>query len=100
MNSLNKESTVPELIVEALKNALGIKLVAIVLFGSRARGEASMESDRDILVIAHDLPPKTFSRHVWLKGFTYQLPRSLTTIWQRPRQNSKLIFPRFTWTLL
>ena len=67
MNLLNKELTIPELVVEALKNALGTNLIAIVLFGSRARGQASLESDWDILIIARDLPAKTFSRHVWLK---------------------------------
>jgi uncharacterized protein len=67
MNKANIKPNIPELIVEALKNALGEKLVAVVLFGSRARGEAAMESDWDFLIIAHDLPSGTLRRHMLLK---------------------------------
>ena len=34
------------------------RLVAVVLFGSRARGEGSETSDWDLLVIAEGLPPR------------------------------------------
>ncbi|MBU0491725.1 MAG: nucleotidyltransferase domain-containing protein [Chloroflexi bacterium] len=54
-------------VVKALKQGLGDDLVAVVLFGSRARGEADVASDWDLLVIAHHLPDKTFQRHVRLK---------------------------------
>jgi uncharacterized protein len=53
--------------VRALQTALGDRLVAIVLFGSRARGEASPESDWDLLVIAKALPQKPFTRRLFLK---------------------------------
>jgi len=55
-------------VVAALKQGLGNDLVAVVLFGSRARGEADGASDWDVLVIAQHLPGKTFQRHVRLKG--------------------------------
>jgi predicted nucleotidyltransferase len=42
-------------------------LVALVLFGSRARGDHRSDSDWDILVVAHDLPDKVFARHLFLK---------------------------------
>ena len=58
-------------VVEELKERLTDSLVAIVLFGSRARGDANEESDWDVLVIAHDLPDRPFRRHTFLKA---QLP--------------------------
>ena len=57
-----------EEVVAALKQGLGDNLVAVVLFGSRARGEADEASDWDLLVIAHHLPERIFQRHLWLKG--------------------------------
>jgi hypothetical protein len=42
--------------------------VAVVLFGSRARGEADEASDWDLLVIARHLPDKVLERHLWLKS--------------------------------
>ena len=53
--------------VEALKRGLGDRLVAVVLFGSRARGEAREDSDWDLLVLARDLPARLFQRHRVLK---------------------------------
>jgi predicted nucleotidyltransferase len=53
--------------VEALRRGLGDRLVAVVLFGSRARGEASEDSDWDLLVLARDLPQRLFQRHRVLK---------------------------------
>ena len=58
-------------VIEGLKETLIDCLVAVVLFGSRARGDAHEESDWDILVIAHDLPDRPFRRHIFLKA---QLP--------------------------
>jgi uncharacterized protein len=55
-------------VVTALRQSLGDKLVALVLFGSRARGDATEASDWDLLVIARHLPPSLFQRHVQLKA--------------------------------
>ena len=54
-------------VVRALMNGLSGRLVAVVLFGSRARGEGSETSDWDLLVIAEGLPAKTFDRNLYLK---------------------------------
>ena len=59
-------------VVEALTSALSDRLVAVVLFGSRARGEESETSDWDLLVIAEGLPARVFERNLDLKQF---LPR-------------------------
>jgi uncharacterized protein len=54
-------------VVHSLQQGLGDCLVAVVLFGSRARGEASRDSDWDLLVVAHDLPDKYLQRHLQFK---------------------------------
>ena len=48
--------------VAALLDALGDRLVAVVLFGSRARGDAHAGSDWDLLVIARGLSASRFER--------------------------------------
>lgn len=53
-------------VVEALRQGLGDNLAAIVLFGSRARGEATEASDWDLFVLAHDLPSSPLQRHIQL----------------------------------
>ncbi|MEM4724701.1 MAG: nucleotidyltransferase domain-containing protein [Candidatus Hadarchaeum sp.] len=53
-------------VVEALQQGLGDNLVAVVLFGSRARGEATAGSDWDLFVLARDLPPGPLQRHIQL----------------------------------
>ena len=50
-----------------LREQLGSRLVALVLFGSRARGDAEDGSDWDFLLIAEDLPRKVFDRHIYVK---------------------------------
>jgi predicted nucleotidyltransferase len=54
-------------VVETLTTALSDRLVAVVLFGSRARGEGSDTSDWDLLVIAEGLPARVFDRNLYLK---------------------------------
>ncbi len=47
-------------LVEHLRRQLGERLV--VLFGSRARGEATEESDWDLLIIVEGLPRSPLAR--------------------------------------
>lgn len=42
--------------------ALGDRLVSVVLFGSVARGEATPDSDIDLLIVARNLPRGVFAR--------------------------------------
>ncbi len=51
-----------EPLVEALSNRFGSNLKAVVLFGSRARGDASPYSDHDIFIVADSLPVEPLSR--------------------------------------
>jgi uncharacterized protein len=39
----------------ALEEVYGARIERVVLFGSRARGEASAESDHDVAIFLHDL---------------------------------------------
>lgn len=62
MPRVTAEGSVAEEAVEGLREALGDRLVAVVLFGSRARGDARPESDWDLLVIAEGLPEGVLDR--------------------------------------
>jgi predicted nucleotidyltransferase len=70
-------------VVASLRQGLGDELVAVVLFGSRARGEADETSDWDLLVIARHLPEGTFERHLHLKGMVPVPWRGRTAILSR-----------------
>jgi predicted nucleotidyltransferase len=56
-------------LIEALQNGLGERLVAVVLYGSRARDQAREASDWDLFVIAVGLPIQPWERHILLKRF-------------------------------
>ncbi|RMF27351.1 MAG: nucleotidyltransferase domain-containing protein [Chloroflexi bacterium] len=55
-------------VIEALRKGLGESLIAVVLFGSRARGDATPASDWDLLVITRDLPARHLDRYRLLKA--------------------------------
>lgn len=55
-------------VVEALCQGLGADLTALALSGSRARGDATSESDWDVLLVARDLPMRPLQHHFHLKA--------------------------------
>jgi len=63
-------------VVNAFKGKLGDSLIGAALFGSGARGEAGVDSDRDIFVIAEELPANVFERQMFLRSL---LPVNLGT---------------------
>jgi hypothetical protein len=83
-------------VVLTLKRGLGSNLIAVVVFGSRARNDAREESDWDLLVIAYDLPSSVFKRHIWVKSL---LPRSwraqASVIAKTPDEFSASLSPLF-----
>lgn len=71
---------VPEGVVSGLKEGLGEALISVVLFGARARGEAREGSDRDLLVLARELPDGTLDRVFRLKKMLPPLHREETSL--------------------
>ena len=76
---------IAELATQALQESLADRLVAVVLFGSRARGEAAPDSDWDLLVIAEELPSGALSRRLFLKGLLPPACRGAVSIIARTR---------------
>ncbi len=58
---------VAEQYAQALRGALGERLVSVVLFGSVARGEAKATSDVDLLVVVDGLPRSRLARQEVLR---------------------------------
>ena len=56
MQAVQLEQEARQQLVSILKDRLGDRLLALVLFGSRARRAAQVDSDWDVLAIATDLP--------------------------------------------
>ncbi|MBU4373056.1 MAG: nucleotidyltransferase domain-containing protein [Candidatus Methanoperedenaceae archaeon] len=54
-------------LVEAYKSYLGDELIAMVIFGSRARGDHKENSDFDILIIAAHLPERHLARMGYIR---------------------------------
>jgi predicted nucleotidyltransferase len=67
-------------VVAALRRGLGGDLIAVVLFGSRARGQADEASDWDLLLVARHLPEGTLDRHMRLKKLLPPAWRAQTAI--------------------
>ena len=65
-----------EQVVEVYREELGQSLVGMALFGSASRGEARTDSDRDIFVLAQELPENVFERQMFLRSL---LPRAVGT---------------------
>lgn len=57
-----------EPVIAAFRQQLGANLIAVVLFGSRARGDQRPDSDWDLLVVASQLPASVLQRHFYLKS--------------------------------
>jgi len=55
-------------VIETFKAKLGDALIAVVLFGSHARGEGGSSSDWDLFLIAEALPDNPFDRQLFLRS--------------------------------
>ena len=62
------EKDIPGQAVEWLRALLGDRLIAVVLYGSRARGDHHPYSDWDLLVIAEGLPQDVWERARFFTG--------------------------------
>jgi uncharacterized protein len=77
------ELEIPDRIVSGLREGLGSDLVAVVLFGSRARDEAREGSDWDFLVVVRNLPERTLERTFRLKKMLPPLHRGEASLLAR-----------------
>lgn len=80
-------------VVRALQEGLGRRLVAIVLFGSRARGDAREDSDWDILIIARDLPERQIERYRMVKAILPPNWRSRVSILTKTIDEFESVLP-------
>ena len=60
-------------LVDRLRAHFGPRLVSVVFYGSRARGEARPESDLDLLVVAEGLPASRLDRHGVVRGLAEEV---------------------------
>jgi predicted nucleotidyltransferase len=67
MDSLGPSRVLLKEVVDCYRKYLGESLVSMVLFGSRARGEATEASDYDLFIIAKGLPTKPFRRKLFIR---------------------------------
>ena len=78
---------IPEQAVAALREGLGERLVAVVLFGSRARGDAYPESDWDLLILAEGLPENPLERQLSVSRLLpSKLPAAISAVAKTPRE--------------
>jgi predicted nucleotidyltransferase len=75
------------------------QLVSILLFGSRARGEAEPDSDMDVLVVMSKIDPETrrairyLAVEVWLKHGIYVSTRVWSrTHWRKLEEMQTLLY--------
>ncbi len=79
--------------IQALEDALGSDLIAVVLYGSRSRGEAQVTSDWDMLVVATNLPQEALARHFLLKRALPVEHRSAISLLARTPHELKASLP-------
>lgn len=76
-----------EKVVDLLKEHFGEALIAVALFGSAARGEATAASDLDIFAIIEGLPAKHFKRCTLLNELVLpHVPRRVTIAAKTPEE--------------
>ncbi len=66
-----KEKKIREVLrqfVETLRKGLGTGLMAIALFGSRARGEKRKGRDWNVFILARSLPVSPMKRYAYLRS--------------------------------
>lgn len=81
--------------VESLRDGLGQNLIAVVLFGSRARGEQRNASDWDIFVLARSLPRSPMKRYAQLRASCDGEPQDGVSFLAKTQGEFEQGFPSF-----
>lgn len=79
----------------SLHEALGQNLIALVLYGSRARGEQRRASDWDIFVLARSLPVSPMKRYARLRSLRNEEPEGGVSFLAKTRIEFEEGFPSF-----
>ena len=87
------EQLVSGSVVAGLREGLGGALVAVVLYGSRARGTARRDSDWDVLIVARGLPDRVFQRHVAVKRMLPSAVRGAVSVYARTPEELEAAWP-------
>ncbi len=73
-------------LVAALRTSFGERLLTVVLFGSRVRGEAKKDSDHDVLLVISGLPYNPLQRMREVRGAVLEIPLRLGLIAKTPEE--------------
>ena len=82
-------------LVESLREGMGQNLIALVLFGSRARGEQRWGSDWDIFVLARSLPVSPMKRYAGLRSLRNEEPDGGVSFLAKTQMEFEEGFPSF-----
>lgn len=85
-----------ETVVTLLREHFGEALVAVALFGSAARGEATAASDLDLFAIVEGLPTRHFKRCTLLNDLVLpRVPCRATIVAKTPREFTQAFPPLY-----
>ena len=82
-------------LVESLRDGLGQNLVAVALFGSRARGEQRKASDWDIFILARSLPVSPMKRYAQFRSLCSDEPEGGVSFLAKSQKEFEEGFPSF-----
>ncbi len=95
----HKERQAATEFVNKVQERFGEHVLSVVLFGSRARGEAEADSDMDVLVVMSDAGPEIrrevryYAVDVWLKYDIYLSTRVWSRDhWQKLKELQTLLY--------
>lgn len=88
-----KEALLP--VVEHLKERLGDELMALVLFGSRARDDERETSDWDIFLLARSLPSSPVERYARVRACCPVEPEGGLSFLSKTQEEFESEFPSF-----
>lgn len=82
-------------LVRSLRKGLGEDLIAVVLFGSRARGVTRKTSDWDLFILVRSLPFSPLKRYSYLRGLYDNGPEGGVSLLARTQSEFEEGFPAF-----